>query len=522
MVLTNKKSMKYRIVFHFLSIVLFSFVLICVPSKFGRGFFNSQYYKSQIGLNVHWALGGFGKDEKYDNRLRESKTVWVREHFFTEVFLSEGREAWLDRYDYVLSKYKKKDIQIVGMLAYSEKHGDFWPPQEKNWKEFIRLVVSRYKAKVKVWEVWNEPDSPDYLWPNNVDTFVPILETAYKEIKRIDPKAKVLTGGLSWPNADFADELYQKTNKFDALAFHIYSCGDYFAQGDFSSLEGSLLKLKEVIEKHHGEKAWITELGCSTNGDHLTDFQQKEYLKKIIPYILEKRFVEKILLYNIRNYNYGDPYEDNFGLLTSDLEPRAAWDWYKKILRGPYDKQRMSLAEEEQKAQELKSQLEKYFGQGLIPLSKENWPTIVNAYIYGEYPIQAIVQAIRFGGRTVHPFIPYRLWKETRDYKDYINKDWTGGLIIFAYGQPRQLVTTEQQKAQELKNLLYTNYDFSKLRINATNWNSLVTAYVYGGYPLEAIARGGVFFGTVIHPHIPYSRWKESSIYQEYISKKIY
>lgn len=481
----------------------------------------NEYYKDRVGLNTHWALGGFGRDNGYNLRLRESKTRWVREHFYTEVFLSQSRDAWLARYDYVLKKYKENNINVVGMLAYAEKERRFWPPYEDNWKNFIRTVVSRYKNQVKVWEVWNEPDSPDYLILNNPQTYIPILETAFREIKQIDPTATVLVGGLSWPNVDFARDLYEKSGKFDALAFHIYSCNDYFASGNFSSIEGDLLRLKEVVSKYKGgRKAWITELGCSTS-NHLSESQQAEYLKKIIPYLFNLGFIEKILLYNIRNYNYGDSYEDNFGLLTSDLSPRASWYWYKGILQGPYNKSRLSLDYESAKAKELKTNLEKYFGQGLIPVSAPNWPTLVSAYVYGEYPVQAIVQAIRFGGKTVHPSIPYKFWQETDTYKEFINKNWTGGLIIYAYGKPRQLITLEQQKAQELRNLLSTNYNFSKLRIDINNWDIALKAYVYGGYPLEAVVRIGKYPGTVVHTEIPYETWKDTAIYKEYISKNI-
>ena len=41
-------------------------------------------------------------------------------------------------------------------------------------------------------------------------------------------------------------------------------------------------------------------------------------------------------------------------------------------------------------------------------------------YAYGDYPIPAIARAIRFGGKTVHPTIPWGKWKETDTYKEWI------------------------------------------------------------------------------------------------------
>lgn len=80
-----------------------------------------------------------------------------------------------------------------------------------------------------------------------------------------------------------------------------------------------------------------------------------------------------------------------------------------------------SLAAEQQLAQELRQQLEQYFKKQ-IPKSTQSWYSLVNAYIYGGYPIEAIAQAIKWGGKTVHPIIPWNAWQNTPDYQNYINK----------------------------------------------------------------------------------------------------
>jgi len=71
-------------------------------------------------------------------------------------------------------------------------------------------------------------------------------------------------------------------------------------------------------------------------------------------------------------------------------------------------------------AYELKYELEKLFN-GPIPASKNSWPTLVNAYVYGSYPVEAIYQAIIYSGKTVHPTIPWSAWKNSADYQTYIN-----------------------------------------------------------------------------------------------------
>jgi len=79
-----------------------------------------------------------------------------------------------------------------------------------------------------------------------------------------------------------------------------------------------------------------------------------------------------------------------------------------------------SLAQEQNLALDLKNKLTQHFNQK-IPQGTQDWHTLVNAYIYGGYPVQAIVQAIKFSGKTVHPTINWSAWQKSDDYKNYIN-----------------------------------------------------------------------------------------------------
>lgn len=313
---------------YFLTIV--PLLIIFLIPQVSIAFFTPS--KNEVGLNIHWTLGASGLEDKYKSRLRESNTKWVREHFSTEVILGDNGHIWLDRYDSVMREYKKLGVNVVGMLAYGPDHGVFTPPNPDTWKNFVRDTVARYNEYVDVWEIWNEPDSPDYLTPSNPDYYVPMLESAYDTIKLIDPQAKVLVGGLANPDISFAEGIGSKTKKFDAINFHIYYCGWYRDFGDNRKLLDDLNNFKRVVNKYTPkEKAWITELGCSTGMEGIDENFQKQYLQDTIPQILNTGFVERIFLYNIRNYDYLDDYENNFGLLDVNMNPRPSWQWYKDI-----------------------------------------------------------------------------------------------------------------------------------------------------------------------------------------------
>ncbi len=290
--------------------------------------------KDTVGLNVHLALQGVSFDNPYIDKLTDSGTKWVREHFSTEVDIP-GSAGWKARYQYVKDIYRSRDINIVGMLAYGFTHGDTSQPNLTQWSNYVTDVVTEYKDYVKVWEVWNEPDLDQYLNPNTMANYIPMLKVAYEAIKAVDSSALVLSAPASWPNATWYEQLYQQgSNYFDEPSMHAYYCDQYKSSGNLGSLQRDFGGVLAVINKYRpSDRIWITEFGCSTYGEYSENFQL-QYLKAAIPYLLSTDKVEKVFIYNILNRELDDPYEDNFGLLHTNFVPKPAWNWYKTFTSG--------------------------------------------------------------------------------------------------------------------------------------------------------------------------------------------
>ncbi len=87
-----------------------------------------------------------------------------------------------------------------------------------------------------------------------------------------------------------------------------------------------------------------------------------------------------------------------------------------------YGKPRSSLAVEQEKAKELKQKLQLLFNRTALPIHARHWNIYVNAHVYGGYPAEAIHRSLILGGKTVHPTIPWAVWKESGDYKNNIGK----------------------------------------------------------------------------------------------------
>lgn len=295
--------------------------------------------KQTIGLNVHRTLGATTTEEAalFDRRLQGTQTVWVREHIAFDLVMGSNQVAWLERYDETIRTYKQQGKRVQMMLAYGKGPDPHAPPPTKEWKTFVKLVVKRYRNDVDAWEIWNEPDSGDYLHPNTVDALLPLQKVGYKTIKHYAPNTVVLNGPIAdIRNTEFVSELYKKAGKyFDALSVHLYYCDELQADGNLDRLAADWQRLLEAIpERRRSEKIWITELGCSLGLEGVTEQFQRKYLKMASKQLLKTNTVQNIFLYTIRDRSFlaeTNQYEAYFGLLNAEGKPRIAWHWYRML-----------------------------------------------------------------------------------------------------------------------------------------------------------------------------------------------
>ncbi len=99
----------------------------------------------------------------------------------------------------------------------------------------------------------------------------------------------------------------------------------------------------------------------------------------------------------------------------SNLTPPAVKSGYKYYTDVPRD-----IPLEQEVATKLRDYLHARFGR--VPsIAPHNWFTLVRAFTYGGYPIESIGQAVKFGGKTVHPLFFWSVWNTTSDYKNYIS-----------------------------------------------------------------------------------------------------
>lgn len=138
------------------------------------------------------------------------------------------------------------------------------------WKRYVEAVVTRYKGKVKLYQIWNEPADKRF-YSGDLEQIGTICKAAYQVIKKIDKTAKVVSpplqprkqAGWSRRGKTIVKSLKSAGYPFDIWSMHIYP-----QQGE--GIEGFIRDCKLVIdelEKHPKHNLlWITETNYNLCG----------------------------------------------------------------------------------------------------------------------------------------------------------------------------------------------------------------------------------------------------------------
>ena len=206
---------------------------------------------------------------------------------FSRIAAKKGQYDF-NSYDELLEKLDQYGMEYLPILEgydweISKSRPDAVPlyrhPEE--WRAFVRACARHYRGKLKVWEIWNEPDGGFWKPDPNAAQFVPLLKIAYEELKAADPENVVMVGGLCGWNVGYLRDMYAVGAKgyFDAIAVHPYGWGV-----DRSAFQRKRMEeFKTVLAEHGDEESalWITECGGATNRSNLIA-QQPDVLIRAI------------------------------------------------------------------------------------------------------------------------------------------------------------------------------------------------------------------------------------------------
>ena len=224
-----------------------------LDSKFGVCAHTNRQYENVI------------QDQMYD-AMRDAGIGFMRTSGFGWGHLRKA-DGSLDfsTLDDILARTKKRNISILAVLSYGV--GDMNAhTHPKEWADYITKTVSYFKGRVTYWEIINEHDmflSTSYGAEDGGKKYGEILKIAYEAVKKGNPDAVVLYGGLAGVPEKYVEASLKVagTSCFDIMNYHTYC-----APSSCEPILGNRTKfLKKIMKEYGGEKPiWITEIGSST------------------------------------------------------------------------------------------------------------------------------------------------------------------------------------------------------------------------------------------------------------------
>jgi hypothetical protein len=197
------------------------------------------------------------------------------------------------------------------------------------WDEFVRAVMIHAAGKIRLWETWNEPQSPDSVsfYCGDVATMVELQRRAYQIIKELDSTAMILTPsavgryGPPWMSRFLA----AGGGKYaDVMAFHGYLTPGANAE----SFIPAISDFKAVFAKYgqDAKPVWDTEASWGEYPSVSDPDMQAAFLAKF--YLLHwSAGVERFYWYAYDNDKWGTLWDAKNGLHRAGIAYREVHKW---------------------------------------------------------------------------------------------------------------------------------------------------------------------------------------------------
>ena len=312
---------------------------------------------------------GIGYD-KFDDRLVDLGVCWVRPETLPWALAEpeKGKFDW-SQTDAVLNENNRNNLYMVVTIS-SFNH---WDQGRKRgggnklvkdidaYQTFLQKAVKRYPF-VKAWQIGNEPNY-QRSWADTPENYLTLMKVSYQAIKRANPDALVVIGGVSDPNAlseGFWPEIFkqlgrwkEKERYFDVFDAHWFLHQDKYKE-DIAQLTRYIQNIRKNLNEagYKDTPIWITEMASYSgspairsrsrtqekNKPHISEKQHAGDLVNLYVHALSlgvsKIFWVRLIEWN--GFNVRNGYFDNTGLINNPLNDgeshkKLAYYSYKKL-----------------------------------------------------------------------------------------------------------------------------------------------------------------------------------------------
>jgi len=307
---------------------------------------------SPYGVNVHAPVGDQLQPQL--SRVAQAGVGWIRIDFiWAAVETRRGVYDWR-LYDALVAEARRRDLAILAIIAYTPAWATDGaeiagvPRHSADWRRFVTRAAKRYRGRIAVWEVWNEPNLTRFWQGTQQQYWDLVLIPAADAIHKTDPKAKVAGPGLAhvasreW-HRWLLETLRRAGDRLDVVTHHLYDAGGY---ADVTKkLDGSTQfanqpglwdvvapSVREVLKAAdaRAKPFWLTETGWQS--DMVGEAAQAEsydgLLDQWIAGTSARNWVRKIFFYELQDGSA----DFSWGVLRVDGSAKPAYDAYRSFV----------------------------------------------------------------------------------------------------------------------------------------------------------------------------------------------
>ncbi|MFC7961095.1 glycoside hydrolase 5 family protein [Rhodococcoides kroppenstedtii] len=227
--------------------------------------------------------------------------------------------------------------------AVEEEYGR--PADPRRFAEFAGAAAERYRDRISLWEVWNEPNLSTYFKPApDPVVYALMLRGAHRAITRANPDAVVVSGGMApgsaagggIPAVAFVLALYElgAVRYADALNVHPFTFpglpSDAPAVGDAGGNSAMVLWPIRDVMVARGDAAkpvWMTAVGAPTGSAEgaVSEDAQATTVRILLNATVGNSWLGPSFVYAIRDNGTDESVlDDNFGIVRRDYTPKPA------------------------------------------------------------------------------------------------------------------------------------------------------------------------------------------------------
>ena len=236
-------------------------------------------------------------------------------------------------------------IQLRPYLGYTPEWAarrggsdtDVWnnPPADVGrWSRFATAVARELRRHPNIlsYEIYNEENVKQW-WDGDAASYARVLERGAAAVRRADADAKVLFGGLVFPDAEWVEAVCKSPGvrgAFDVLPFHAYPETWTPAGVTAENYIGGLDAFLDIADRTCGRRpVWINETGFATVPGRSEREQASWWVRAVATFLAHPR-VEHIGVYEIKDLPtdkpvIGDAPNYHLGLTRIDRTKKLAF-----------------------------------------------------------------------------------------------------------------------------------------------------------------------------------------------------